>query len=165
MKLTTKGRYAVSALADIAAFAKDAPISLSDIALRQGISLSYLEQLFVKLRRAELVTSQRGVGGGYELTRSAGDIRIAEIVDAVDEAIQTTACAPGSAKGCQGTAARCLTHDLWDELGRQIGIFLNAVTLEDVIERRVFGMASVNMPDRPAPDQPTSDQLTVEAIQ
>ena len=148
MKLTTKGRYAVSALADIAAFSSSEPVALPDVALRQGISVGYLEQLFLKLRRADLVTSARGVSGGYKLARAARDIRISEIVDAVDEEIKTTACAPGSAKGCQGTSARCLTHDLWDELGRQIGIFLNAVTLDDVIERRVLGMASVNTPNR-----------------
>jgi len=146
MKLTTKGRYAVSALADIAVFATGRPVALPDVALRQGISIGYLEQLFVKLRRAELVTSVRGVSGGYLLARSASEIRIAEIVEAADEEIRTTACAPGSVKGCQGTSARCLTHDLWDELGRQIGIFLNTVTLEDVIEKRVLGRAAVNPP-------------------
>ncbi len=159
MKLTTKGRYAVSAMADIAAFSvnsaiaqepgEQCPVTLSDVSLRQGISLSYLEQLFNKLRKAELVSSQRGVRGGYLLNRPAGEIRISEIVDAVDEGIHTTACAPGSSKGCQGTSARCLTHDLWDELGRQIGIFLNTVTLEDVLAKRVLGMASVNAPVRP----------------
>ena len=153
MKLTTKGRYAVSAMADIAAYSDQQSVNgklvtLSDVSLRQGISLSYLEQLFNKLRKADLVSSQRGTNGGYSLMRPPSTIRISEIVEAVDEAIQTTACAPGSGKGCQGTSARCLTHDLWDELGRQIGIFLNAVTLEDVIERRVLGMASVNVPDR-----------------
>ncbi len=153
MKLTTKGRYAVSAMADIAAHSGPSkegvgPVTLSEISLRQGISLSYLEQLFNKLRKAELVSSQRGTNGGYSLSRLPSTIRISEIVEAVDEAIQTTACEPGSGRGCQGTSARCLTHDLWDELGRQIGIFLNAVTLEDVLERRVFGMASVNVPDR-----------------
>lgn len=153
MKLTTKGRYAVSALADIAATgaAQDSqagPVALSDVALRQGISLSYLEQLFAKLRRAGLVESVRGVAGGYALSAPASQIRVADIVAAVDEEIRTTACAPGSAIGCQGTSARCLTHDLWDELGRQIEVFLNAVTLEDIIERRVAGMASVNVPQR-----------------
>lgn len=150
MKLTTKGRYAVSALADIAATASDGPVSLSDIALRQGISLSYLEQLFAKLRRAGLVESVRGVSGGYALSAPASAIRVADIVAAVDEEIRTTACEPGSAIGCRGTSARCLTHDLWDELGRQIEIFLNAVTLEDITERRVAGMAAVNAPLRGA---------------
>lgn len=146
MKLTTKGRYAVSAMADIAAIGGDAPVALSDVSLRQGISLSYLEQLFAKLRKAGLVTSARGVSGGYALIAAPSEIRVADIVAAVDEEIRTTACAPGSVTGCQGTSARCLTHDLWDELGRQIEIFLNAVTLEDILEKRIAGMAAVNAP-------------------
>ena len=145
MKLTTKGRYAVSAMADIASCGAG-PVALSEIAVRQGISLSYLEQLFGKLRRAGLVVSARGVGGGYALAAPASEIRVSSVVAAVDELIQTTACAQGSAIGCKGTTARCLTHDLWDELGRQIEIFLNAVTLEDILEKRVLGMASVNAP-------------------
>lgn len=149
MKLTTKGRYAVQAMADIAAFGGDGPSALPDIASRQGISVGYLEQLFSKLRQAGLVDSARGAGGGYSLARTARDIRVAEIVAAADEEIRTTACAPGSGVSCQGTMARCLTHDLWDELGRQIEIFLNAVTLEDVVERRVLGLAAVNAPHRP----------------
>lgn len=148
MKLTTKGRYAVSALADIAATGGEGPVSLSDVALRQGISLSYLEQLFAKLRKAGLVESARGVGGGYALTAPPSEVRVADIVAAVDEEIRTTACAPGSTIGCQGTSTRCLTHDLWDELARQIEIFLNAVTLEDILEKRVAGMAAVNVPAR-----------------
>ncbi len=148
MKLTTKGRYAVTAMADLAAHGGAGPIALADIALRQGISVSYLEQLFAKLRRAGLVASARGAGGGYILENAPGDTRIADIVAAVDEQIQTTACIPGASIGCQGTSARCLTHDLWDELGRQIDIFLNAVTLEDVLAKRVAGMAAVNPPAR-----------------
>lgn len=148
MKLTTKGRYAVAALADIAAFGGAGPVALPDVALRQGISAGYLEQLFAKLRRTGIVESARGVAGGYRLARRPGDIRIADIVAAVDEEIRTTGCAPGSSIGCHGRSARCLTHDLWDELGRQIEIFLNAVTLEDVLERRVLGMAAVNPPPR-----------------
>lgn len=146
MKLTTKGRYAVAAMADLAATSESGPVALSDVALRQGISHAYLEQLFAKLRRAGLVTSVRGVAGGYALAAAPGDIRIADIVGAVDETIKTTACLPGSKIGCQGTTVRCLTHDLWDELGRQIEIFLNAVTLEDVLEKRILGMAAVNAP-------------------
>ncbi|NWG70061.1 MAG: Rrf2 family transcriptional regulator [Parvularculaceae bacterium] len=148
MKLTTKGRYAVQAMTDIAAQETGGPVALPDIALRQGISLGYLEQLFAKLRKAGLVESNRGVAGGYSLARPARDIRVAEIVRAVDEEIRTTACEPGSGKSCNGTSARCLTHDLWDELGRQIDIFLNAVSLEDVLERRVLGLAAVNTPHR-----------------
>ncbi|MBB5519180.1 Rrf2 family transcriptional regulator [Amphiplicatus metriothermophilus] len=148
MKLTTRGRYAVTALADLAAHGAGAPVALAEIALRQGISVAYLEQIFAKLRRAGLVESARGQAGGYRLARAPGEIRIAEIIHAADEEIKTTACAPGASQGCQGGSARCLTHDLWDELGRQIDIFLNAVTLEDVIERRVLGMAAVNAPAR-----------------
>ena len=146
MKLTTKGRYAVAAMADLAANAGDAPVALAEIADRQGMSLAYLEQIFARLRREGLVSSARGVAGGYRLARRAADIRIADIVAAADEEIRTTACERGSQTGCRGANARCLTHDLWDELGRQIEIFLNAVTLEDVLARRVLGMAAVNSP-------------------
>jgi Rrf2 family iron-sulfur cluster assembly transcriptional regulator len=135
-------------MADLAAHDASGPVALPDVALRQGMSLSYLEQLFSKLRRAALVASNRGVAGGYSLARSPRDIRIADIVHAVDEEIRTTACEPNSGLGCKGTSVRCLTHDLWDELGRQIEIFLNAVTLEDVLARRVFGVAAVNAPAR-----------------
>ncbi|HNR76257.1 MAG TPA: Rrf2 family transcriptional regulator [Parvularculaceae bacterium] len=145
MRLTTKGRYAVQAMADIAAAKGDAPVALPEIAARQGISAGYLEQLFAKLRRAGLVMSVRGVSGGYRLARASRAIRVSEIVEAVDEEIQTTACG-GKTIGCQGAGARCLTHDLWDELGRQIDLFLSAVTLEDIIEKRVTGMAAVNAP-------------------
>ena len=158
MKLTTKGRYAVQAMADIAAAGKGQLVSLPDVAVRQGISAGYLEQLFAKLRRAGLVASARGVAGGYRLARPAGVIRVSEIVEAVDEEIQTTACG-GAAVGCQGSGARCLTHDLWDELGRQIGMFLDAVTLEDIIEKRVAGMASVNAPSSfETPNSPHPDE-------
>ena len=149
MKLTTKGRYAVTALTDMAAHQGQVPIALSEISIRQDISLAYLEQLFSKLRRAGLVTSARGVAGGYSLARDARDIRVAEIVSAVDEQIKTTACNPEGDKGCSGGTARCLTHDLWDELGRQIEVFLSAATLEDIVERRILGMASVKAPQRP----------------
>ncbi len=146
MKLTTKGRYAVTAMTDLAAHAGGAPVGLGDIAVRQGISLAYLEQIFARLRRAGLVVSARGVAGGYALARSARDIRIADVIEAADEEIKTTACERETGVSCQGGATRCLTHDLWDELGRQIELFLNAVTLEDVLERRVAGVAAVNAP-------------------
>jgi len=167
MKLTTKGRYAVTAMTDIAAFGKEEAVSVADIALRQGISVAYLEQLLGKLRRSDLVESLRGASGGYRLARPSTEIRVADIIEAVDEEIRTTACAPGSSKGCLGSSARCLTHDLWDELGRQIEIFLNAVTLEDVLERRVFGMAAINIPDRviPAAAQKTgTDNLLDDVV-
>ena len=141
MRLSTKGRYAVMAMADLAGNAAGAsrPVALADIAERQDISLSYLEQLFAKLRRGGLVKSVRGPGGGYRLSLPSGDTRIADIILAVDEPIAATRCKPGSAKGCTGQGARCVTHDLWEELGRQIHVFLSSVSLADVVEKRVLG--------------------------
>ena len=142
MKLSTKGRYAVMAMADLASREGMAgPVSLSEIAENQEISLSYLEQLFAKLRKGGLVVSVRGPGGGYRLSRPASELRVADIIVAVDEPISATRCKAGSPKGCTGTAARCLTHDLWEELGRQIHVFLSSVSLADVVERRVLGSA------------------------
>jgi Rrf2 family transcriptional regulator, iron-sulfur cluster assembly transcription factor len=139
MKLNTKGRYAVMAVADLARHGAARPVSLADIASRQDISLSYLEQLFARLRRAGLVKSVRGPGGGYRLARTAAETRIADIILAVDEPIKATRCEVGSLKGCTGGNGRCITHDLWEELGRQIHIFLSAVTIADVLDRRVLG--------------------------
>jgi Rrf2 family iron-sulfur cluster assembly transcriptional regulator len=145
MRLSTKGRYAVMAMADLAGNAADAPmgeprpVALADIAARQDISLSYLEQLFAKLRRGGLVTSVRGPGGGYRLSRPSDELRIADIILAVDEPIAATRCKSGSTKGCTKTGARCVTHDLWEELGQQIHVFLSSVSLADVVERRVLG--------------------------
>jgi Rrf2 family iron-sulfur cluster assembly transcriptional regulator len=142
MRLSTKGRYAVMAMADLAGNeAGQKPVALADIAQRQDISLSYLEQLFAKLRRGGLVSSVRGPGGGYRLSRPSTDLRIADIIVAVDEPIAATRCKPGSAKGCTKTGARCVTHDLWEELGQQIHVFLSSVSLADVVERRVLGRA------------------------
>ena len=149
MRLSTKGRYAVMAMADLAGHAPESneklsnekakPVALADIAERQDISLSYLEQLFAKLRRGGLVTSVRGPGGGYRLSRPSGELRIADIILAVDEPIAATRCKTGSTKGCTKTGARCVTHDLWEELGQQIHVFLSSVSLADVVERRVLG--------------------------
>ncbi len=141
MKLSTRGRYAVMAMADIAAHSSGEPVSLSDIAVRQNISLAYLEQLFAKLRKGELVDSTRGPGGGYTLSRDPEEMRISDIVVAVEENLTVTRCEEHSPLGCVG-GARCLTHDLWEELGRQIQVFLAAVTLGDVVNKRVLGMAS-----------------------
>ncbi|MBV9045321.1 MAG: Rrf2 family transcriptional regulator [Alphaproteobacteria bacterium] len=142
MRLSTKGRYAVMAMADLAQHeAANKPVSLADIAQRQEISLSYLEQLFAKLRRGGLVKSVRGPGGGYRLSRPAAELRIADVIVAVDEPIAATRCKPGSAKGCTTQGARCVTHDLWEELGRQIHVFLSGVSLADVVEKRVLGRA------------------------
>ena len=139
MKLSTKGRYSVMAMVDIAAHSEGKPIALADVAERQEISLSYLEQLFGKLRRGGLVKSVRGPGGGYLLAFAAEDTRISDIILAVDEPIKTTRCTPGSPAGCTSNKSRCLTHDLWEELGNKIYLYLNSVSLADVTEKRILG--------------------------
>jgi Rrf2 family iron-sulfur cluster assembly transcriptional regulator len=143
VKLSTKGRYAVMAMADLAHHSNGKPVSLADVAQRQEISLSYLEQLFGRLRRGGLVSSVRGPGGGYLLARTPEQMRVADIILAVDEPIKATRCSPGSPSGCHSHKGRCLTHDLWEELGNQIYLFLSAVTLADVCERRVLGTSRV----------------------
>jgi Rrf2 family iron-sulfur cluster assembly transcriptional regulator len=150
MHLSTRGRYAVMAMVDLASRqtigCECGPICLAEIAARQQLSQSYLEQLFGKLRRAGLVASARGPGGGYRLARSSDQIAIADIVAAVDEPIHATRCEKGSG-GClagpvqNGVGERCQTHDLWFELGRQIELFLTGVTLADVITGHVAGRA------------------------
>ena len=142
MKLSTKGRYAVMAMADIA-LNDDAghPVPLGDIAVRQAISQEYLEQLFAKLRRARLVDSARGPGGGYTLAREPDEIWIADIVQAVDEPLQVTRCQGDAIDGCVG-GEKCVTHELWAALGRQILGFLSTVTLGDVINRRNLALAA-----------------------
>jgi Rrf2 family iron-sulfur cluster assembly transcriptional regulator len=151
MRLSTKGRYAVMAMADLASFDEAGkPVSLADIAQRQEISLSYLEQLFAKLRRGGLVRSVRGPGGGYRLSRPAAELRVSDIVMAVDEPLAATRCKPGSSKGCMGGSGRCITHDLWEELGRQIHLFLSSVTLADVVGKNVLGKARLNSSDERA---------------
>lgn len=139
MKLSTKGRYAVMAMVDLAGQNKDTPVALVDISLRQDISVSYLEQLFGKLRKGAQVKSVRGPGGGYLLARSSNQIKISDIILAVDEPIQTTRCSTGSSKGCNADNSRCRTHDLWFELGNQILLYLSSITLEDVLENRILG--------------------------
>jgi Rrf2 family transcriptional regulator, iron-sulfur cluster assembly transcription factor len=139
VKLSTKGRYAVMAMADLAHQSNGRPVALAEVAERQEISLSYLEQLFGRLRRGGLVSSVRGPGGGYRLARDPGQMRIADIILAVDEPIKATRCTPGSPNGCHSHRGRCLTHDLWEELGNQIYLYLSSVTLADVCERRVLG--------------------------
>ena len=144
MRLSTKGRYAVMAMAYLASHETGGrPVSLADIAERQEISLSYLEQLFAKLRRGGLVGSVRGPGGGYRLARPADELRVADIIMAVDEPITATRCKLGSAKGCAGQGGRCITHDLWEELGHQIHVFLSSVSLADVVDKRVLGRAQL----------------------
>lgn len=143
MKLSTKGRYAVMAMVDLARQSEGRPVTLAEIAERQDISLSYLEQLFAKLRRGGLVKSVRGPGGGYMLARPAGAMPISDIILAVDEPIRATRCTPGQAFGCSGNPDKCLTHDLWEELGNQIYLYLSHVMLEDVVAKRVIGTSGV----------------------
>src|SRR5262252_8930723 len=127
------------ALVDLAGHSNGRPVALADISGRQEISLSYLEQLFAKLRVAGLVKSVRGPGGGYLLGHAAEETRIADIILAVDEPIRATRCSPGAPVGCRGSKTRCLTHDLWEELGNQIHLYLSSVSLADVVEQRVLG--------------------------
>ncbi|MEX2298121.1 MAG: Rrf2 family transcriptional regulator [Dongiaceae bacterium] len=163
MKLSTKGRYAVMALVDLAFHSNDGkPVALADIAGRQEISLSYLEQLFAKLRRGGLVRSVRGPGGGYLLARPATDLRISDAILAVDEPIHATRCSPGSPVGCQSNKSRCLTHDLWEELGNQIHLFLSSVSLADVCERRVLGSSGVNHRDARLETRPGDNAVAAE---
>ncbi len=133
MRLTTKGRYAVTAMLDLAINAQKDPVSLADISRRQEISLSYLEQLFSKLRKNDLVSSVRGPGGGYRLSRSKDDIFVAQIVDAVTESIDATNC--GGQGNCQ-QGQICLTHHLWMDLSEQIHDFLSSISLESLVQRQ-----------------------------
>ncbi len=142
MQLSSKGRYAVMAMADIASRSSGDPVSLADIAARQEISQEYLEQLFAKLRRADLVQSVRGPGGGYRLARADDEIWIMDVIAAVDEPVQVTRCPDGDAvDGCVG-GDKCLTHELWAALGRQICGFLSAITLDDVVNGRNLALAA-----------------------
>jgi Rrf2 family iron-sulfur cluster assembly transcriptional regulator len=131
MKLTSKGRYAVTAMLDLALHTDEGPVTLAAISERQGISLPYLEQLFTRLRKQGLVTSTRGPGGGYSLSRTADEIAIAEVVTAVDEVVDATRC--GGLANCQD-GMRCLTHDLWTELSEQIHSFLSGITLGHLVK-------------------------------
>ena len=131
------------AMVDLAIQSDGSPIALADVAKRQDISLSYLEQLFAKLRRGGLVHSARGPGGGYRLAREGNNIRVADIIMAVDEPIKATRCTPGSPLGCTRSQGRCQTHDLWEELGQHIYQFLSSVSLADVCDRRVLGRSGL----------------------
>ena len=134
MKLTTKGRYAVMALADLANFDNGAPVSLRDISLRQGISLLYLEQIFSKLKKNNIVRSTRGVNGGYILTTKPDQIKLSNIFSAVQEEVKTVQCKKESKKGCNGRYTKCITHNLWDELEIHIQLFFNKKNLGDLIK-------------------------------
>ncbi len=134
MRLTSKGRYAVMALVDLARFNNINPVSLRDISLRQGISLDYLEQIFSKLRKKEIVQSIRGTQGGYILNKEAREIKLTNIFNAVDEKVKTVQCKKDSKKGCNGRATKCLTHNLWDELENHINNFFEEKSLADLVK-------------------------------
>ena len=135
MKLTSKGRYAVMAMADLAKIDTDQPTSLTEISLRQGISISFLEQIFLKLKESNLVKSSRGPSGGYLLTKSPEEIKLSSIIKAVDEKVKTLGCKRESKKGCNGKSIKCITHNLWDELEIHINNFFEKNTLKDIIYR------------------------------
>ena len=135
MKLTSKGRYAVMAMADLAKIDTDQPTSLTEISLRQGISISFLEQIFLKLKKNNLVKRSRGPSGGYLLTKSPEEIKLSSIIKAVDERVKTLGCKRESKKGCNGKSIKCITHNLWDELEIHINNFFEKNTLKDIIYR------------------------------
>jgi Rrf2 family iron-sulfur cluster assembly transcriptional regulator len=135
MKLTTKGRYAVMAMADLASYSKKKPISLTEISIRQNISLSYLEQLFLKLKKRNLVKSVRGSNGGYILQKNPSDIKLSNIIFAVDETVKTLNCKKDSKKGCNHKSMKCITHNLWDDLEQHINSFFEKIKLEDLIDK------------------------------
>ena len=138
MKLTTKGRYAVMAMADLASNEGIKPVSLKEIATRQNISLSYLEQLFFKLKNNNLVKSVRGSHGGYVLEKKAKDIRLSSIIFAVDEEVKTLNCKKDSKKGCGGKSIKCITHNLWDDLEKHINGFFEKKNLNELVSRQEF---------------------------
>jgi Rrf2 family transcriptional regulator, iron-sulfur cluster assembly transcription factor len=141
MKLSTKGRYAVMAMIDIGANSAGKPVPLADIADRQDISQEYLEQLFGKLRRANLVASARGPGGGYVLARPSSEIQMADVINAVDEELRVTRCTGDAVNGCV-KGEQCCAHDLWSSMGRQMMNFLDSITLDDVVSKRNLALAA-----------------------
>ncbi len=152
MRLTTKGRYAVTAMLDLALHGSSRPVSLADISGRQDISLSYLEQLFAKLRRNELVSSVRGPGGGYRLSRGQHEIYVAQIIDAVNETVDATGC--GGRGDCQHGEV-CLTHHLWCDLSEQIHSFLSDISLANLVERREVQNISARQDARSVQEEDT----------
>lgn len=147
MRLTTKGRYAVTAMLDLALNAQEGPVPLAEVSERQGISLSYLEQLFAKLRRAALVNSVRGPGGGYLLAHQPADIQVVQVIDAVDESVDATRCQ--GLGDCQD-GDECLTHRLWCDLSKQIHDFLSGISLADLVERQEIQKVALRQSQRTA---------------
>jgi Rrf2 family transcriptional regulator, iron-sulfur cluster assembly transcription factor len=141
MKMSTKGRYAVMAMIDIGQHGGERPVSLNEIAERQDISQEYLEQLFGRLRKAGLVVSTRGPGGGYQLSRAANEIALSDVILAADEPLRVTRCSGDGVDGCV-KGEQCCAHDLWSSLGRQMMYFLESISLEDVVEKRNLALAA-----------------------
>ncbi len=154
MRLTTKGRYAVTAMLDLSIHAAKGPVNLTEISQRQAISLSYLEQLFAKLRQRQLVSSVRGPGGGYRLARPGKDIHVAEIIDAVSESLDTTRC---QGKGDCQQGEICLTHHLWQDLSDQIHNFLSNISLADLVSKREIELIARNQNQRLQQEQDQQD--------
>ena len=137
MKLTTKGRYAVMAMADLASNNGVGPISLTEISLRQNISLAYLEQIFIKLKNKKLVKSARGATGGYVLEKPASEIKLSNIIIAVDEEVKMLNCKKHSKRGCNNKSTKCITHNLWDQLDQHINSFFEQVKLQDLVKQNL----------------------------
>lgn len=156
MRLTTKGRYAVTAMLDLAIHGQAKPVSLNDISGRQGISLSYLEQLFAKLRRCDLVSSVRGPGGGYRLARTGAEISIAQVVDAVNESMDATRC---QGKGDCQDGDQCLTHHLWQDLSSQIHAFLSDISIADLVNKKEIREVAHRQDERAQQKQIDSEEL------
>ncbi|MCC0412769.1 Fe-S cluster assembly transcriptional regulator IscR [Pseudomonas aeruginosa] len=162
MRLTTKGRYAVTAMLDLALHAQQGPVSLADISERQGISLSYLEQLFAKLRRGNLVTSVRGPGGGYQLSRHMSGIHVAQVIDAVNESVDATRC---QGQGDCHSGDTCLTHHLWCNLSLQIHEFLSGISLADLVSRQEVQEVALRQDERRCSGKtPRLDKIEASAI-
>jgi Rrf2 family iron-sulfur cluster assembly transcriptional regulator len=138
MLLMTKGRYAVMAMVDIALNSNSSPVLLASIAERQGIDHGYLEQIFIKLKKSGLVTSVRGPGGGYKLAKTSKTIKISEIMEAVDESMKMTRCTSDKKIGCLKAGVHCATHHLWDQMGKHLNAFLNAISLDDVCKHNIL---------------------------
>lgn len=160
MRLTTKGRYAVTAILDLAMHSIKNPVTLAEISERQEISLSYLEQLFAKLKKAKLVNSLRGPGGGYYLSRNKEDIFVGDIIDAVNESIDTTRCHGKS--NCQG-GEKCLTHHLWCDLSRQIHYFLNGISIANLINRQEIKLIAIRQDQKQVFKQLKNNPQTINA--